>query len=437
VKRHYRVIPLSLPLASEQSTMVSGRLAEFAKAVVGGGPVALLDVGGAGASHRDAIVAAVGAERCLYMNSSPEHLHQHSRWEITETDQLSRAIPLVIVLAPLESYLGALRTVHERFPGQPVVALPFAGTGGAPGAPPPIATVSLGDDAPVVFSLYPNCGANRLRPVVRALMNWYEKRWISTIAPNAHRRFLASTDAPPLAYGDFPPLRRALDDAYFRALDLIDLDCWTEVHDHVSTEMLARLGFCKVVALYRDPRDYIVSIYHWLCDPFFGDRFQALAALPKEEGLLSLFEGLASKTAAGDSVYQVPPLASAARDFVALRKHPNILAVSFEEARLDPRPLYRRMIAWLGLDDVVFKGIPDEGLDSAISLGTFSTQSGGAHKEGATDTYHRSATAGVTGLRKGIVGDWRNHFSPKVTERAKALIGEPLIELGYEKDLNW
>ncbi|MBM3536004.1 MAG: sulfotransferase domain-containing protein [Alphaproteobacteria bacterium] len=340
-----------------------------------------------------------------------------------------------MAIGPSTSYLAALRTARHYIPGQPAVVLPHVGDRPA-GAPPILAEASLGIDAPILFSLYPNCGANRLRPVVRALMTWFEIRWVPTVAPNPHRRFLSTVEAPVFAYGDFPGIRRALDDAYGRSVALLDFGCWTEIHDHLSTEMLAGLAPCKVVALYRDPRDYIVSLYHWFIDPLHEERFRLLRSQSKEEALLSMFEGFATKTPAGDSIYQVPPLAQVARDFVALREHAHVLPVSFEEARLDPRALYRRMIAWLGFDDVAFKGIPDDSLDRLTALGSFSAQSGGAYKEGQSDSFHRSAQ-GVTGLRKGIVGDWRNHFSPKVAVRARELIGRELIELGYEKTLEW
>jgi hypothetical protein len=159
--------------------------------------------------------------------------------------------------------------------------------------------------------------------------------------------------------------------------------------------------------------------------------------MPKDEGLLMLFEGFSDRSPSGDGVSEVPSLANVARNFVALRRHSNIFPVSYEEIRLDPRPVYRRLIAWLGLDDIVFKAIPDATLDEVISFGSFSVQSGGVHKEGSADAYYTQATLGRSALRKGVVGDWKNHFSPRVKERAKALVGEALIELGYEKDMNW
>ncbi len=39
--------------------------------------------------------------------------------------------------------------------------------------------------------------------------------------------------------------------------------------------------------------------------------------------------------------------------------------------------------------------------------------------------------------RKGIAGDWRNTFTPAVTDAFKARHGHVLVKTGYETDLNW
>jgi hypothetical protein len=39
--------------------------------------------------------------------------------------------------------------------------------------------------------------------------------------------------------------------------------------------------------------------------------------------------------------------------------------------------------------------------------------------------------------RKGIVGDWKNHFGPEEKRIFKEIAGDLLITLGYEKDLSW
>jgi len=39
--------------------------------------------------------------------------------------------------------------------------------------------------------------------------------------------------------------------------------------------------------------------------------------------------------------------------------------------------------------------------------------------------------------RKGIVGDWRNLFTQKHKDYFKEVAGQLLIDLGYERDMNW
>jgi lipopolysaccharide transport system ATP-binding protein len=43
----------------------------------------------------------------------------------------------------------------------------------------------------------------------------------------------------------------------------------------------------------------------------------------------------------------------------------------------------------------------------------------------------------VSHYRKGIAGDWRNYFTPRVADAFKKRFGDILIAAGYEKDLNW
>jgi hypothetical protein len=40
-------------------------------------------------------------------------------------------------------------------------------------------------------------------------------------------------------------------------------------------------------------------------------------------------------------------------------------------------------------------------------------------------------------LRKGVVGDWRSHFSPEARETFDRYAGDELILLGYERDRAW
>ncbi|MDB6029270.1 MAG: transporter related protein [Verrucomicrobiales bacterium] len=39
--------------------------------------------------------------------------------------------------------------------------------------------------------------------------------------------------------------------------------------------------------------------------------------------------------------------------------------------------------------------------------------------------------------RKGVHGDWQNHFTPAIKDRFKYLFNDALVQTGYEKDANW
>jgi hypothetical protein len=40
-------------------------------------------------------------------------------------------------------------------------------------------------------------------------------------------------------------------------------------------------------------------------------------------------------------------------------------------------------------------------------------------------------------MRKGVIGDWRNHFTEEACKVFDQFAGNELIRLGYEKDHSW
>jgi lipopolysaccharide transport system ATP-binding protein len=59
---------------------------------------------------------------------------------------------------------------------------------------------------------------------------------------------------------------------------------------------------------------------------------------------------------------------------------------------------------------------------------SFKRKSGG-RPAGKEDIHHH--------YRKGIAGDWRNYFTPRVTDAFKAQYGDLLIRLNYESSHDW
>ena len=40
-------------------------------------------------------------------------------------------------------------------------------------------------------------------------------------------------------------------------------------------------------------------------------------------------------------------------------------------------------------------------------------------------------------IRKGVAGDWVNHFGPTAARRFDELAGDALVAVGYEEDRDW
>ena len=49
----------------------------------------------------------------------------------------------------------------------------------------------------------------------------------------------------------------------------------------------------------------------------------------------------------------------------------------------------------------------------------------------------RGQESGSSFQRKGQAGDWKNHFTPEITGAYKRVLGDFLIEFGYEGSTDW
>jgi hypothetical protein len=162
----------------------------------------------------------------------------------------------------------------------------------------------------------------------------------------------------------------------------------------------------------RDLRDTLVSLYfshkhsHKLLTEVMRSRRAALTELSEEDGLLYLIEcGLTpmaqvqwSWQAAGESL------------------------IRYEELlERDEEILMRLLMGHCRL------AIEPERLRGIIRSNRFEVQSG--RKRGTEDAHAHE--------RKGIAGDWRNHFTDKVRAEFKRYYGSVLIATGYEKGFNW
>ena len=190
-----------------------------------------------------------------------------------------------------------------------------------------------------------------------------------------------------------------------------DFLCYTNA-DYIQIHHLNVKAFHVV----RDPRDLIVSAYysHLNSHPDDWPRIrlfrQYLKTLSKEDGLCREMEY---------SLMNYHHLLS--WDYT----NPNILEIKFEDMIIRPFDIWSDVLAFLGLYP---ERIDAQKLEVILTKYSFKNMSGG-RKQGENDSMHH--------FRKGIAGDWRNHFSSRHIKYFKQLYNPILLKLGYETNGNW
>lgn len=165
----------------------------------------------------------------------------------------------------------------------------------------------------------------------------------------------------------------------------------------------------KFIVMYRDLRDMCVSRYYHIINEETHRHHQLYKSLPLAEGLLHSINIIRME------------YVSWVKDWhdIAKAHSEAILEVRYEDLHADVRGCMGRVLAFFDLPQE--EALLDRMAGSQLKKPTALSQSL-AHGETQ---------------RKGIVGDWRNHFTQDHKDYFKEVAGQVLIDLGYETDLNW
>lgn len=251
-----------------------------------------------------------------------------------------------------------------------------------------------------------------------------------------------------------------------REVEFADSSSLSAHVDHCSADFLAytnakikhvedlplRRGFHVV----RDPRDVLVSAYfshlhshptvNW---PELAPHRDRLSSLSKEDGLFAEMDFSAEEF---EDMYRW----DYSRD--------DILELKMEDLTADPLAGYVRIFEFLDMIDhqtrglrkavksatlkanrLLYKGrhvlpterpptiqrhhsLSEDKVKSIVEKNSFSRLSGGREKGKENVKSH---------FRKGVPGDWVNHFTPKHKRVFKKRFNDVLVKLGYEEDSSW
>jgi hypothetical protein len=186
----------------------------------------------------------------------------------------------------------------------------------------------------------------------------------------------------------------------------------TKMHVHGSkhnVRLLQEAGINYVI-LYRDLRDVAVSHYFYTRQTPWHPEYPLYAPATVAEGL-QLF---AERT--------LLPFAAWVRSWEENRDYSRSIVLRYEEMLADPHNAFTQVAKLFELD-----GSPAV-VNQVIERHSFAVLSGG-RKLGEQNT--------KSFFRKGMAGDWKNHFTEDIKRIYKERIGDFLIEYGYEKDFDW
>ena len=182
-------------------------------------------------------------------------------------------------------------------------------------------------------------------------------------------------------------------------------------------EQMPKPNAYRAFSVVRDARDLVVSkLYsqkysHEVSTDFMRSRREILSTMDDEEGISFVME---------DSM---PGAIASLKSWCQATQDKNMRVVKYEDlVGANQLTTYRELFDFLDIQ------IPDENLRILLDRYSFARLSGGRSQREEDLKSH---------YRKGTTGDWREHFTKQHRDEAKSMMGDVLIEMGYEQDFDW
>lgn len=395
--------------------------------------VAVLGYQGSGEVLKKAFSQVLPKDIGIKFMDIPNYTHCYRRCSGPEQTQFDYPLSCVIISTSPDLYLLLMRFCKNHLSGNPDIVLPFLGKN-SDGV-----IESTFDDTPLakpkIIVAFPGSGSKKLEPQFASLMSFFNIPYDYNIRePHRDLRTLNKI-LPKVSHSLFSRKRdllsqEAIDEYYYDYLKRYPSSYkYGLVHHPLSTNALLSSKDAQIIYLIRDPRDMITTIFHRITHHCIIHEFEDFRKLSKEEGLLTFINGY--DYLRKDYFLKWPPLKKICKDFLLAYKNENIYVLRYEDICYTPAPTYRKLLSWMGFDKIPLFCISDHMLNFAIHQKTSNKQTC-LKKEIGLPSQNHSVNS-----REDSCGEWKNHYSPHLCKIVKELVGEELIELGYEKNMDW
>lgn len=188
-------------------------------------------------------------------------------------------------------------------------------------------------------------------------------------------------------------------------------------YSQAATTLLNELNFKKIV-LVRDPRDVVISYYHYVTGPDTSSPVkQYYMNLENQDAqIMACITGVTTAQTENDGF--LLDVATRVASVAKWSHEPQALLIRFED-----------MVGEQGGGDQ----IRQERTLNQLAQHLESNLSPLEISQIANRIFDRSSPT----FRQGQIGAWRKYFKPQHIEVFKALTGSQLLELGYENSLDW
>lgn len=185
-----------------------------------------------------------------------------------------------------------------------------------------------------------------------------------------------------------------------------------KLHVHGSPNNVRILEKAEVnyVVIFRDLRDVAVSYYYYVRNTPWHPEYKRYQYLPTIQDGLKEFGR------------ELLPAYKKWVDSWQENGTERCLIIKYEEMRADTLNVFERVLNHFQID------LSQDEVNRIVENNSFKSLTKG-RMEGEDDS--------GSFFRKGVSGDWKNHFNEDLKEMYKNEIGDFLIQYGYESDLNW